>query len=89
MDCIRYICCIKSRNRYESVDEYDNDFIEEPVEPVIVSGDTESKFSKSITSVYKKFSTWSLPKKKPHENLFTLSPEKMDEFEHYVDKVIL
>ena len=83
MDCIRYICCIKSRSRYESVDE---EVIEEPV---MVSGDMESKFSKSITSVYQKFSTWSLPKKKPEENLFTLSPEKMDEFEHYVDKVIL
>ena len=86
MDCIRYICCIKSRDRYESVDEYDNDVIEEAV---MVSGDTESKFSKSLTSVYQKFSTWSLPKKPPQENLFTLSPETMDEFEHYVDKVIL
>lgn len=83
MDCIRYICCIKSRHRYESVDE---DIDEEPI---IVPGDISSKFSQSITSVYQKFSTWSLPKKNIQTNLFTLSPEKMDEFEHYVDKVIV
>jgi len=43
----------------------------------------------SIASVYEKISSWSLPKKNIHVNLFTLSPEKMDEFENYVDKVII
>lgn len=84
MDCIRYICCIKSRDRYESIDEQDNDIVEEPK---IISGDMVSKFS--IASVYEKISSWSLPKKNIHVNLFTLSPEKMDEFENYVDKVII
>jgi len=31
MDCIRYICCIKSRDRYESIDEQDNDIVRKKI----------------------------------------------------------
>jgi len=83
MNWLRELCCIRRQKRYLTIDdddddEYDNLPVPEPAE--IVGGGSEyfvSHLKGGMSSVYKKMSSWSLPKPR-HVNLFTLNEEDLD-----------
>lgn len=81
MEWICYVCCKKKRHGSEEI-------LVEPVE--IVSHENKSigslidKGISSIykTSIYKKVSEWSLPKKQPRVNLFGLKASDMSSYKN-------
>ena len=90
MECIRRLCCIKKKK----IDEYesDDDFIPMPT-PIIFPDEEPIPIPSSrevISSLYKRISSWSLPKSM-HVNLFTLTEsdlDAIDERDHYFDDVV-
>lgn len=93
MKFVRYMCCIKTLEQVMLED--DDEFLQ----PIIVSSpayeykkgeeqdDTIPLVKEKISSVYRKLSGWSLPKKSIRTNLFTLNQDDLgthyeeDEFE--------
>lgn len=103
MNCVRYICCIK-RKRHNIFKEE-----EETKDPIVVSApiyeykeDPNEVFKEKISSVYRKLSDWSLPKKSIRVNLFALNQRDLgthyeevedstyeeDNFDDFVDQKI-
>jgi len=81
MDWIYSICCRKKRNNSD-------DEIELPVEVISPIKSFSSYVDKSMssvynTSMYKKVSEWSLPKKQVHVNLFGLNANDISSYRQF------
>ena len=84
MDC-NWICCLRKRQRMrEAYDALSESPAEEHEPAQYVSASLDSEYDlenfhlkKTLTSLYKKVSEWSLPKKRKM-NLFTVNEEEHD-----------
>lgn len=74
-----WICCLRKKRMQQAYDALRQE-PEPPAEPAqYISAGLESEYSlkSTFSSIYKKMSEWSLPKKH-HINLFTLNEEEHD-----------
>ena len=84
MDC-NWICCLRKRQRMrEAYDALSESPVKEHEPAQYISASLDSEYDlenfhlkKTLTSLYKKVSEWSLPKKRKM-NLFTVNEEEHD-----------